>query len=266
MDLELKGKRALVTGATRGIGKAIARQLAIEGAEVVITGRSAESAAAAAAQLAEETRATVVGEPLETGDDASVSALRERLLARVGVIDILVNNAARVAGSAPPPTLEESTTELFWDDVNVKVVGYLRLARAFAPGMKSRRWGRIINVGGLAARRTTSAIGSLRNAAVTALTKNLADELGPFGVNVIALHPGTTRTEATPALLERRAAKSGKTIQEAETELAAASSIGRLIDAAEIGYVAAFLASPRSVAITGDAIAAGGGQKGVIYY
>ena len=266
MDLQLQGKGALVTGATRGIGRAIARQLALEGASVVITGRNAETAAAAAAQLAEETGARAMGLPLETGDDASVSALTGRVLSDFGAIDILVNNAARVSGAAPPPSLAESTGELFWDDVNVKVVGYIRLARAFAPGMKSRRWGRIINIGGLAARRTTAAIWSIRNAAVIALTKNLADELGPFGINVSAIHPGTTRTEATAALLERRAGEAGKTAGEIEAALAAATSIGRLVDAEEIAYLAAFLASPKSAAITGDVIAAGGGQKGAIYY
>ncbi|MGZ6038924.1 MAG: SDR family oxidoreductase, partial [Phenylobacterium sp.] len=184
----------------------------------------------------------------------------------LGGLDILVNAAAKPGGQAPPPKLAEITDDLFWDDVDVKVLGYLRMAREAAPHMIAGGWGRIINVSGLAARQTGSIIGSVRNVAVAALTKNLADELGPQGINVTVVHPGLTRTEKTAPLVAARAAAAGVTPQEAEARLAANVTIGRIVDAAEVADIVAFLASPRSVAINGDAIACGGGAKGGIHY
>jgi NAD(P)-dependent dehydrogenase (short-subunit alcohol dehydrogenase family) len=106
----------------------------------------------------------------------------------------------------------------------------------------------------------------VRNVAVSALTKNLADELGPAGVNVTVVHPAITRTERTPQMLAAAAERSGITVEEAEARVTAGVTIGRMVTADEVAAVVAFLASPRSVAITGDAIAAGGGARGQIHY
>src|SRR5205823_4509827 len=125
----------------------------------------------------------------DTGDDAAVKRMVEQAAADFGHLDILVNCAAQPGGQATPPRLAEITEELVWADVNVKVLGYLRCAREVAPHMIRRGWGRIVNVSGLAARQTGSTIGSLRNVAVVALAKNLADELGPHGINVTVVHP-----------------------------------------------------------------------------
>ena len=127
----------------------------------------------------------------------------------LGGVDILVNSAARPSGQAPPPRLADVTDEVFFDDVNVKVMGYLRCCREVAPQMAGRGWGRIVNIGGLGARQTGALVTSMRNVAVAALTKNLADELGPQGINVVCVHPGAVRTEATPAVMEARAAAVG---------------------------------------------------------
>jgi len=266
MDLRLDGKRALVTGGSKGIGLAIARQLALEGVDVVIAARGAETLEVAAAALAKETSRKVVGLTVDTHDDASVKALIAATVEALGGLDILVNAAAMPGGQAPPPKLAEVTTQLFWDDVDVKVLGYLRTAREAAPHMIENGWGRIINVSGLAARQTGSIIGSIRNVAVAALTKNLAEELGPKGVNVTVVHPGLTRTEKTASIVAARAAASGSTVEETEKRLAANVTVGRIIEAAEVADVVAFLASPRSVSINGDAIACGGGAKGAIHY
>ena len=147
--------------------------------------------------------------------------------------------------------------------MNVKVLGYLRCAQAVAPLMVEQGWGRIINISGLGARGTGSAIGSMRNVAVAAMTKNLADELGRRGVNVTVVHPGLTRTEATPGVIARLAEARGISEADAEKSLSG-NGIGRLVDADEVATVVTFLASPRSVAIQGDAIACGGGQVGPI--
>ena len=266
MDLQLAGKRALITGGSRGIGKAIARTLADEGCAVAIAARDLPATQAAATELAGLTRATVVPLHADTGSDESVEAMVAAAVDRLGGLDILVNTAAKPGGQAPPPKLAEITDNLFFDDVNVKVMGYLRCAREAAPHLIANGWGRIINISGLAARSTGSVIGSIRNVSVAALTKNLADELGPRGVNVTVVHPGLTRTEATAGVVGARAAATGASAADIEQRMAAGNSIRKLIDAEEIAWVVAFLASPRSVAINGDAIACGGGQPGSIHY
>src|SRR5919204_3214955 len=199
MNLELAGKTAIVTGGSRGIGKAVARELAAEGVDIAVVARSAEPLAQSAAELAEATGRRVVPIVADTGSDASVKAMVEQAASALGRLDILVNCAAQPGGQAAPPRLAEITDDAFYSDVNVKVMGYLRCAREVAPHMLRQGWGRIINVSGLAARQTGSTIGSIRNVSVVALTKNLADELGPHGINVTVVHPGLTRTEATSA-------------------------------------------------------------------
>ncbi|WP_269769723.1 SDR family oxidoreductase [Flavisphingomonas formosensis] len=109
-------------------------------------------------------------------------------------------------------------------------------------------------------------VGAIRNVGVSALTKTLADELGPHGINVTVVHPGQTRTERTAAIVADRAAADGTSKAEAERALYGGSLIGRIVEAEEVADVVVFLASPRSVAITGDAIAAGGGLRGSIHY
>jgi NAD(P)-dependent dehydrogenase (short-subunit alcohol dehydrogenase family) len=252
MDLQLKDKRAIVTGASRGIGKAIARALAEEGVDVVIAARSLEPLQAAAAELAEATGRKIVAVTADTGDDASIKALVQAAVRELGGVDILVNNAATPGGAAPAGRLAEVTGEGLLDDVHVKVLGYLRTAQAVAPHLVAAGWGRIINIGGLAARNTGHYVASIRNGAVSALTKNLADELGPHGITAVAIHPGGTRTE--------------KTTPEAEARIAQGNSIGRIVDAAEIAWLATILASPKSGAINGETIAAGGGTPKVINY
>jgi len=266
MDLELKGKIAIVTGGSRGIGKAVARQLALEGVDVAIVARDEASLAATAAELSSETGRRIVPLVADTGDDASVRQMVASAAAAFGHVDILVNCAARPGGQAPPPKLAEIDDDVFWSDVNVKVMGYLRCAREVAPYMIQQGWGRIISISGLAARSTGSIVGSMRNVAVAALTKNLADELGPHGINVTVVHPGTTRTEKTPGVVAAQAKALGITPGEVEGRMAEANSIRKVVDAREIAYVVAFLASPKSIAINGDAIAAGGGVGRGIYY
>jgi len=220
----------------------------------------------AARELAAETGRRIVGLTVATQDDSSVRALVAGTVAALGGLDILVNAAAKPGGQTPPPKLAEITDDLFWDDVDVKVMGYVRTAREAAPHMAAAGWGRIINISGLAARQTGSIIGSIRNVAVAALTKNLADELGPKGINVTVVHPGLTRTEKTAPLVAARAASGSVSPEEIERRLAANVTIGRLVDMAEVADVVAFLASPRSIAINGDAIACGGGAAGSIHY
>jgi NAD(P)-dependent dehydrogenase (short-subunit alcohol dehydrogenase family) len=252
MDLELKGKRAIVTGGSRGIGKAIAGVLAAEGVDVVIAARGQAALERTAAELTAFTGRRIVPVVADTGRKDSVDALVESAVRSLGGVDILVNNAAVPGGISNAARLAEVVDEQVLEDINIKVVGYLRTARAVAPHLVAHGWGRIINIGGLALYNTGRPVATIRNVGVAAVTKNLADELGPRGVHVNALHPGATRTE--------------KTEPEQARQAAARVSIGRIVDAKEVAWVVAFLASPRSVAINGEAIAVGGGSLGHIRY
>jgi NAD(P)-dependent dehydrogenase (short-subunit alcohol dehydrogenase family) len=266
MDLQLGGKIAIVTGGSRGIGKAIALELAKEGAEVAIVARGKAALEASGAEISGRVGRAILAVAADTGEDSSVKAMVAEVLAKFGRIDILVNCAAQPAGQAKPPALAEMTTEALWADVNVKVMGYVRTAREVAGSMAERGGGRIINISGLAARSTGSIIGTIRNVSVAALTKNLADELGPKGITAVCVHPGLTRTEKTPEVIARQAAAQGVEPAEIERRMAALNLVGKLITAEEIAHVVAFLASPKSIAINGDVIAAGGGTRGAIYY
>ena len=266
MDLELQGKKAIVTGGSRGIGKAIARELASEGCDVVICARNEDALQDTAREIAAETGRDIYPIECDTTDTSAVNSMVTRANFQLGGIDILVNNAARPLGQAPVPGIEGVTDDAFNEDIDTKVLGYLRCARAVAPIMKERGWGRIINISGLASRSSGSAVGSIRNVAVSALTKNLADELGPHGINAVVIHPGATRTEATPRVAAARAEADGVSVDEILEDMASGNAVRKLIDAREIAYIAAFVASPRAVAINGDAIAAGGGVGSAIHY
>jgi NAD(P)-dependent dehydrogenase (short-subunit alcohol dehydrogenase family) len=250
VDLELAGKRALVTGGSRGIGKAIAHVLAAEGVQVAIAARDADRLASAGADIASATGQKVVTAQFEAGDDDSVRHMVATAAGSLGGIDILINNAAQPGGTAPP-NLAAVTTADFATDMNVKVMGYLRCVQQAAPLMAANGWGRIVNIGGLTAYRTGNMLSSIRVISVASLTKNLADELGSAGITVNLVHPGTTRTERTTPEQESRASD---------------NLIGRMVDAQEIAWLVAFLCSPRSAGITGESIGCGGGIRGPIRY
>ena len=266
MDLQLAGKVALVTGGSRGIGRATAAHLAREGAIVAIAARGLDVARATAADLTEATGSTVVAIQADMGRYDDIRRLVDAVVSTFGPISILVNNAATAGGRARPPALADITRDALIAEIDVKVLGYIRAAQCVAPGMKEQGWGRIINVAGLAALSTGSTIGSIRNVSVAALTKNLADELGPSGINVTVVHPGLTRTEKTAALVQAQAKAQGVAEELVLQRMAEGNSIRHLVDAAEVADVIVFLASPKSVAINGDAIAAGGGAPRAIHY
>ena len=267
MDLQLKGKRALVTGGNKGIGKAVARALAREGVSVALLARGIDALNAAANELATETGQTVIGVSADTTQDAQVrAAVAAAEVALDGPIDILVNAAAEAAGFATPPKLDAIESPYFHNELDTKVMGYIRCAQAVVPGMKASGWGRIVHISGLAARTTGNTVGSIRNVALSALGKNMADELREHGINVTVVHPGLTRTERTGPLIEQRAQARGVSTEAITAEMAARNSIRHLVDASEVADVVVFLCSPRSRAVTGDTIAAGGGTPNAIHY
>jgi NAD(P)-dependent dehydrogenase (short-subunit alcohol dehydrogenase family) len=233
--------------------------------DVALIARDQATLDSTAEELAAESGRRLLAISADTNSDESVRSTVQQVADAFGRIDILVNCAARPGGQIPPK-LVDTTSDLLRDELNTKVIGYLRCAREVAPYMISQGWGRIISISGLAARSTGNIAGSVRNVAVVALTKNLADELGRHGINATVVHPGLTRTEKTPHVIADRARARGIPLEEAERQIANTSSLQRMIDATEIAYVVAFLASPKSAAINGDVIAAGGGSPQAIYY
>ena len=261
MDLQLAAKRAVVTGASRGIGLAVATALAAEGVRVALVGRDLVALRAAAEQVG----GGAIAVAADTTDDASVRAMVEQVVAEFGGLDILVNGAAKPGGGAAPKLADLTDAEVR-DHFETKVLGYLRCCRAVAPHMTAQGWGRIVNISGLNARLATSITGSIRNVAVAALTKNLADELGPSGVNVTVVHPGLVITERSPAMFAALAGQESTSTEAVEARFAAGTSINRVVTAQEVADVVVFLCSPRSVSVTGDAVATGGGSRGAIHY
>jgi len=248
MDLGLTGRVAIVTGGSRGIGKAFAGELAREGAEVAVCGRNQETIGEAAQALAKDTGRRVIPVVADTTNWDSVTRLVQTVVSQLGRVDVLVNNAATPGGLVSGPLADADEVALL-EDINTKVLGYLRCAKAVAPHMQQRGWGRIVNIGGLSGRRSGN-ISGLRNAAIVHLTKTLSDQLGQHGITVNLVHPGATRTERTDAATEKRAA---------------GNAIRRIVDASEIAQVVAFLASTKAANVTGIAIDASGGSIPVMF-
>jgi NAD(P)-dependent dehydrogenase (short-subunit alcohol dehydrogenase family) len=251
MDLQLSGKNAVVTGGSRGIGKAIARQLALEGVDVAIAARTLEPLEAAARELEQETGRRIVPLVVDVANDESVNAMVARAADALGGVDILVNNAA-VPGGRKVAAIEDMQVQPLLDDFNVKIGGYLRAARAASPYMVKAGWGRIISIGGLGARVSGNYTAAIRTSGVSALTKNLADELGLKGICAMAIHPGLMDNDSlAPEVRQRQAA---------------ASSSGQLFGPNAIAWLVAMLASPNSAGLNGLTIQAGGGLRGIIEY
>jgi NAD(P)-dependent dehydrogenase (short-subunit alcohol dehydrogenase family) len=247
MDLELEGAGALVTGGSKGIGKAVARALMAEGARVALLARDPAGLARAAAELGGD----VVVVRADTTDTAAVTAAVDEAARALGRLDVVVNAAARVGapGSGGLAGFDERDA---LDDVDTKALGYVRVIAAAVPHLRAAGGGRVVNIAGMAARSTGSITGSLRNSAVVTLTKNLADELGAEGISVCCVHPGLTRTDS-------------REFTDAMHTASTSNALGRTIDAREVAHVVAFLASPKGLVANGAVVTADGGRRGGIW-
>src|SRR5262245_24923567 len=272
MELGLQGKRAIVTGGSLGIGKAIARERAREGVDVAIVARSKEQLEATARELASETGRRIVPLAADVTSKAQVDAMVAQAATQLGGLHILVNSGSPPGGSATATgPIETVVDEDLLHYFNVKYVGALRCARAVIPYLKTQGWGRIINISGTNARNAGNLSGGARNVSLVHLTKTLAVQLGRHGITVNCIHPGTTRTERTARLMAARAAELRIPAEDVERHDFAPDSprgnaICRMVDASEIAYLTVFLASDKSWAVSGELeVATGGAGRGVYY-
>jgi NAD(P)-dependent dehydrogenase (short-subunit alcohol dehydrogenase family) len=272
MDLGLTGRTGIVVGGSRGIGKAIAVELAREGVDLVIAARDPERLQASATEIAEATGRRVTPLVCDVTDRDQVDAMVAEAVKHLGGLNILVNSGSAPGGSRTAVGyIETIVDEDFLEDFNVKYLGALRCARAAIPHLKASGFGRIVNISGLNARIAGNLSGGARNTSLVHFTKTLANQLGRDGITVNCIHPGITRTERTAGMLAARADKAGSTpeaVEKADYAEGAprANAIGRMVDAAEIGYLTAWLCSDRAWCVTGETIAADGGGTNAVYY
>lgn len=272
MDMGLTDKKAFVGGGSRGIGKAIALDLAREGVDVVIASRNIEELEKSAREIEDATGRKIFALAMDATKRDQVDRVIAEAAEKLGGLHILVNSAS-LPGGSPSATgpIDSLIDEELIGDFDVKFVGALRCARAAIPLLKEQGWGRIINISGGNARVAGNLSGGARNVSMVHMTKTLSNQMGRFGITVNCIHPGTTRTERTPGMLAARAAQLGISAEEIEAQDFAPDSprgnaICRMVDAAEVAYLTTYLASDKAWAITGEVIAAGGGTGNAVYY
>jgi 3-oxoacyl-[acyl-carrier protein] reductase len=243
MDLGLGGKVALVAAASRGLGRAVAEELAREGMDLIICARGAEALRETATSIRAASGVRVVDIAADLANADDLARLTSLALAEFGHVDVLVTN-----GGGPPAGPFESHSAAVW-------------SRAVLPKMKERRWGRIINVTSIAVKQPVDNLilsNSVR-AAVTGFARTLANEVAPFGITVNNVMPGYTRTQRVEDLSKRNASLKG-TSPEAELAVFEAQiPMARLGDPSEFGAMVAFLASERASYTTGASIPVDGG-------
>lgn len=255
MDLGLSGKSALVTGASRGIGRSIAESLAAEGCSLHLTARTAESLHRAADELRQRHHVSVAVHASDLSQDGSA----DKLAAACGGVDILVNNAGAIPGGAIDQ-IDNAAWKRAWD---LKVFGYIGLMRAMLATMRRNKRGVVVNVIGLAGERPDARYlaGSGANAALMAMTRALGAASVDDGVRVIGVNPGLVATGRMVALLRTKAQQ---TLGDAERwqEFVANYPFGRPATPEEIADVVCFLASERAAYMSGTIVTVDGGVSG----
>ncbi len=262
MKLQLKGKVALITGATGGLGTACARELADEGASLFLTARTETSLAELTDRLQARGRGDVNCLPADLTMPDSASSVVDAATAAGGRLDILVNCAGASAGG-----LFWELPDSAWEDsMALKFMATVRMIRAVLPGMIERRYGRIVTLVGNTGREPDPRMlpGAAANAGLLAVTAGLAREVAGQGVVINAVNPGPTRTDRWEGMMESFAARSGKTPEEEEQRFLSAIPQKRLGTTGEIARLVAFLASDAAPHVTGRSITADGGAARAI--
>jgi len=261
VDLGLEGKTALVTGASEGIGSAIARKLAEEGVRVAICARTESTLKDTAAAIARATGLEIVSIPADLRSLDGCRTVVEQAAESLGGLDILVNNA----GASAFGPFVDLPDEAFVDAINGKLLGYIRCAKAAVPHMRRRGGGVIVNITGT----TQQAIplhtpGSACNAAIRMFSKELSMELGPLNIRVNSVAPGRIQTARADRLLEATAASQGTTPEVVLGQLVKTIPSGRVGTTDDIADAVCFLVSERATYINGAALVVDGSKSVVI--
>jgi 3-oxoacyl-[acyl-carrier protein] reductase len=257
MDLGLKDKVALVAASSQGLGRAVAEELAAEGASLVLCARDPQTLDKTAAAIAERSNVRVLAVPADVTNTDDIKRLVDAGIERFGPIDILVTNA----GGPPAGRFEQLTREQWEQAIRLTLLSAVELARQVLPGMKERRWGRILNITSIAVKQPVENLllsNSLR-AGLTGFARTLANEVAADGITVNNVLPGYTRTERLEELAEMMSEKQGISASEFRGKWEKEIPMGRLGEPREFAALVAFLASERASYITGTSIQVDGG-------
>ncbi len=259
MDLKMTGKKALVTGASFGIGKAVTRALAQEGVDVAICARRKEPLEDAAAAIAKETGRQIVAIPADLTKPADAEAFVKKAHAALGRIDILVNNA----GSAPGGVIEHLSEEEWASALQLKFMGHVRCMKHVLPIMRQQRRGRVVNVignDGVKESYWEIAPGAA-NAAGLNLLVSLASQYGKYNISFCAVNPGPVRTERWVGLVKAMARDMNLTYDEADRLAPSSIPLGRIAESEEVASLVTYLCSDLAFFVNGTMIEIDGGQE-----
>jgi 3-oxoacyl-[acyl-carrier protein] reductase len=257
MELGLKGKRALVTASSQGIGRACALELAREGADVVICARGAGALAATRDAIAGETGRKVVAVATDLSFGAEIEQLMERTREELGGLDVLVTNA----GGPPSGHFMDFDDEAWMKAVTLNLMSVVRLNRAAVTMMREAGGGAIVNLTSISVKEPIKGLvlsNSVR-AGVVGLSKTLANELGPDGIRVNVVCPGYTATDRMTELMTARAERESKSYDEIAAGFYASVPLGEFGEPADIARMVAFLASNAAGYVTGVTVQVDGG-------
>lgn len=262
MDLGLQGRVALVTGGSKGIGKASALGLACEGADVAICARGKELLERVAGEISQQTGRAVLPIVADLTREDDARRFVEAAVRHFGRLDILVN----CAGSSPGGSLQHLSEHDWMQSLNLKFMGYVRTTKAAVEMMKGRGWGRIINVIGNDGIKPIyfEITPGAANAAGINFTLAIAEELAPYGITVNAINPGPVDTERWWGLVRTMAREKGISEGEASQQAIKSIPLGRLCTAEEVAHMVVFLASERASFVTGALISMDGAQRKAI--